>query len=111
MRGVPAISRMNVSILSLLYARQDGQATPLSGQSPPGNATAALKMLSVFPVVGIGFSPDLDMSFQHGAGKLIQTQHLAFAGAGPYPSREPKLSSDSRSRVPGRLRSLPHCHH
>ena len=65
MRGVPAILWINVSILSPLYARQNSSTSPFTGQGPPCETAAALKILGVARVIRIGFSPDLDMSLQH----------------------------------------------
>jgi hypothetical protein len=80
--------------LSPLYTRQVGLANSLPGQGPPRNTAAALKILGVGGVVGIGFSPDLDMSFQHCAGNIAQAPHPAFAGARRRPGRKPGLPFD-----------------
>ena len=47
MWGVPAISWINVSILSPLYTRQNRATSALAGQGPPDKTAAALKILGV----------------------------------------------------------------
>ena len=92
MRGVPAIVRINVSILIPLYASGKSLTSSSAWQGTPGKAAASLKILGVNRVIGISLSSDLDMSFQNCAAGMVQRQHLTLAGAGPLARKEPELS-------------------